>query len=58
LEAIRQVRRGIELAATDMNGARRGLAERDNAWIEAMDESAKGKEIKGTGGGNAESTIL
>ena len=45
-EAIRQVGGTVELAAADMDVAVGGLAERDDARIEAVDERAERQEIQ------------
>ena len=45
-EAVGQVGGDVELAAADVDLALGGLAERDDARIEAMDQGAEGHEVQ------------
>src|SRR5262249_59912100 len=45
-EAVGEVRGTVELAAAHVDGAGRGLAERDDARIETMDERAERQKVE------------
>src|SRR5262245_15756414 len=53
-KAIGEVRGDIELAAADVNLTLSGLAERNNARVEAIDEGSEGEEIEVAFGGDVE----
>ena len=53
-EAIGQIGGDVELAAADVDVAFRGLAERDDAGVQAMHQGAERQEIQRPAGGNFE----
>ena len=53
-EAVREVRRAVELAAAHVDGARRGFSERDDAGVEPVDQRAQGEEVERASGRNLE----
>ena len=53
-EAVRQVRGAVEFAAADVDLALGGLAEGDDARIEAMDQRAQREQVQRAAGWNVE----
>jgi alkaline phosphatase D len=58
LEAVRQIRRTVEFTTADVNVEVCGLAKRNNAWIEPMNESSQRNEIQSTRLGDVQIILL
>ena len=56
-EAIGEIGRAVEFAAADVDRARGGLAERDDAGIEAVDERAEGHKVQGAARGDVQAVF-
>ena len=56
-ETIGEISRHIELAAADMDLAFGGLAEGNDAWIEAVDERAEREEIERASWANIQTVV-
>ena len=56
-EAVGQVGGGVELAAADVDRAGRGLAKRDDARVEPVNERAEREEVESALVGNAQRSV-